>query len=818
MLPSGVRLLAMVVFGMAWDGSMPIANVRAQERDTRYDRAARVVKQQAGAMPRATLVPRWLPDQRRFWYRYSTGVDTCRYVLVDAVAATRKPAFDSEELGGRLNEAGLSIDNPRCLELDDLEFDEQGTLTSFRLRGELWEFDENQLPRRRAKQVGDVTSLARQASGENRATTLTFVNRTPNPLELIWLSHDRQRVSYGRIPPGEQHRQSTYVGHEWLLVEPGGSVLKTCKAREDQTEIEVGGFLSPNQEWLAFLRGGAVWLARQSTGEEFALSQRNEGDRAFSGVLQWSPDSRKLVAISVAPGQNRKVTLVESSPTDQLHSRVHSFYYDKPGDKLPHPRPCLFDVATRCSVPIDETLFPTPYAPSGILPIRWEADSQRFTFTYNQRGHRVFRVIGVNTDTGETQAIVNEECDTFFCYSSKQFLHWLNETRELIWMSERDGWNHLWLYDAAQGSVKQQITRGDWVVRSVEHVDEQARQIWFWASGIRAGEDPYHLHLCRIDFDGSNRLQLTQGEGTHSIQWSGSREYFVDTWSHAESPPVHELRRADGALIMELEGTEISDLLASGWRMPERFVAPGRDGVTEIHGLIYRPGTFETGKKYPVIEYIYAGPHGAFVPKEFTVLPGGDVRTLVELGFIVVQCDGMGTNWRSKAFHDVCWQNLGDSGFPDRIAWIRAAAEKYPELDLGRVGIYGGSAGGQSSTRALLAHGDFYHVAVSDCGCHDNRLDKLWWNEQWMGWPIGPHYAEQSNITQAHRLQGKLLLIVGEIDRNVDPVSTLRVADALVRADKPFELLMLPGVGHGAAETPYGKRRRAEFLLRHLNP
>jgi dipeptidyl aminopeptidase/acylaminoacyl peptidase len=178
--------------------------------------------------------------------------------------------------------------------------------------------------------------------------------------------------------------------------------------------------------------------------------------------------------------------------------------------------------------------------------------------------------------------------------------------------------------------------------------------------------------------------------------------------------------------------------------------------------------------------------------------------------------DGMGTSHRSKAFHDVCWKNLGDSGFPDRIAWIRAAAAKYRELDLTRVGIYGGSAGGQSSTRALLAHGDFYHVAVSDCGCHDNRMDKIWWNEQWMGWPIGPHYAEQSNVTQAHRLTGKLLLIVGELDRNVDPSSTMQVASALVKADKDFDLLVIPGAGHGSAETPYGRRRRADFLVRHL--
>jgi dipeptidyl aminopeptidase/acylaminoacyl peptidase len=215
-----------------------------------------------------------------------------------------------------------------------------------------------------------------------------------------------------------------------------------------------------------------------------------------------------------------------------------------------------------------------------------------------------------------------------------------------------------------------------------------------------------------------------------------------------------------------------------------------------------------------VIEQIYAGPHGAFVPKSF----GLQVRQhgIAELGFIVVQIDGMGTSHRSKEFHDVCWKNLGDSGFPDRILWMQAAAEKYLYMDLTRVGIYGGSAGGQSSTRAMLAHGDFYKVAVSDCGCHDNRMDKIWWNEQWMGWPLGPHYEEQSNVTQAHDLQGKLLLTVGELDRNVDPASTMQVVDALIKANKDFDMLIVPGSGHGVGETPYASRRRMDYFVRHL--
>jgi dipeptidyl aminopeptidase/acylaminoacyl peptidase len=318
-----------------------------------------------------------------------------------------------------------------------------------------------------------------------------------------------------------------------------------------------------------------------------------------------------------------------------------------------------------------------------------------------------------------------------------------------------------------------------------------------------------------VNFDGSGLVVLTEGDGTHSVQFSPDRSWFVDTWSRVDLPPVTELRRGeDGALIRELERADAADLLAEGWRPPERFVARGRDGVTDIWGIIHRPRNFDPARKYPVIESIYAGPHDSFVPKSFR--PYYRQEELTDLGFAVVQIDGMGTSNRSKAFQDVCWKNLGDSGFPDRIRWMRAAAAKYPWLDLSRVGIYGGSAGGQSAVRAVLAHGDFYKAAAADCGCHDNRMDKIWWNELWMGWPVGPHYQEQSNVTQAHRLEGKLLLTVGELDRNVDPSSTFQLVNALIKADKDFELLVVPGAGHGAGEGDYARRRRREFFVRHL--
>ena len=330
-----------------------------------------------------------------------------------------------------------------------------------------------------------------------------------------------------------------------------------------------------------------------------------------------------------------------------------------------------------------------------------------------------------------------------------------------------------------------------------------------------ADQDPYHVHYCRVNFDGTGLVKLTDGDGTHAVEFSPERRFLLDTYSRVDLPPVTELRSAEqGTLICRLEEADETALVESGWQRPERFVTNGRDGKTKIYGVIFRPRNFVDNQKYPVIEKIYAGPHGAHVPKKFAAFHSA--QAMAELGFIVVQIDGMGTSQRSKAFHDVCWQNLADAGFPDRILWIEAAAKAYPQLDLSRVGIYGGSAGGQNTLGGLLNHGEFYKVGVADCGCHDNRMDKIWWNELWMGWPIGPHYKEQSNVQRAHQLQGKLLLIVGELDRNVDPASTMQVVDALVKADKDFDLLVIPGAGHGAAGTPYGRRRQRDFFVRHL--
>jgi dipeptidyl aminopeptidase/acylaminoacyl peptidase len=569
---------------------------------------------------------------------------------------------------------------------------------------------------------------------------------------------------------------------------------------------------SPDGKWEAFIRNYNVCVRDKEKKEESILSRDgSEGDYYTFNSLSWSPDSKKIAAFRLRRGYHRVIQYVESSPSDQLQPKYHTMEYAKPGDALDIERPIIFQVDTKAGIEVDDALFAIPYE---LTDLAWRKDSRAFSFEYNQRGHQVYRVVEVDGTTGAARAVVDEVAKTFFCYSGKKYRYDIADGREVVWMSERDGWNHLYLYDGATGAVKNQITKGDWVVRSVDKIDEEKRQVYFQASGIIPGRDPYFSDAFRLNLDGTGLVKLTEVEGNHFVTYSPDMAYSVDTWSRVDLPPTTEIRRvADRTAIMTVEKGDISGLVKAGWKAPEVFVAKARDGKTDIWGIIYRPSNFDPRKKYPVIEYIYAGPQDSFVPKSFRAT--SSQQALAELGFIVTQCDGMGTSNRSKAFHDYCYKNLGEAGFPDRILWHKAVAAKYPSYDITRVGIYGNSAGGQNALGGLLLQPDFYKAGVASCGCHDNRMDKMWWNEQWMGWPLGPEYAASSNVDNASRLKGQLLLIVGEMDTNVDPASTMQVVNALIKADKVFDLLVIPGAGHGMGGA-YGERKMFDFFVRSL--
>ena len=505
---------------------------------------------------------------------------------------------------------------------------------------------------------------------------------------------------------------------------------------------------------------------------------------------------------------------MESSPKIGWRGVLHEHPYAQPGDPFPQWEMWVFQTGAKTAFRVEAEPFTGEYPPA---PLWLAGKTDRFLVAVPDRGHQRFRVLEAEAASGKTRIIIDEQAGDpaqKFINTSNGFLYLAKNGRDLFHISERDGWRHLYRYDVPSGSMANQVTKGPWVVRSVERIDEAAGRVYFWASGKNANEDPYNLHLYRVGFDGMGLTELTGGNGSHAVRFSPTGGFLVDTYSRPDLPPTHAVRRAhDGTLVCALETANISGLQKAGWQAPEVFCAKGRDKQTDIWGLVFRPRPFDPHKRYPVIENIYAGPQDSFVRKTFAARDA--MQTLADLGFIVVQCDGMGTRNRSKAFHDVCWRNLKDAGLPDRIAWIRALAPKYPTCDTSRVGIYGTSAGGQNVGSALLFHGGFYKVGVASCGCHDNRIDKQWWNEQWMGYPVGPWYDDCSNITHANKLSGKLLLMVGELDTNVPPESTLRFANALIKADKDFDLLVLPGLNHTSGGT-YGERRRRDYFVRHL--
>ena len=632
------------------------------------------------------------------------------------------------------------------------------------------------------------------------------------PFDDITYTADDSAVQFAVEGTTWQCDLTTYVCASILHVTEadGAAGERGSSAPEESSQEETHDISSPDGQWTAFVKEHNLYVRVNSTKTETPLSQGGTAERPF-GEARWSPDSKTLVAYRITPVVDKDVFFVESSPKDGgTRGVLHSHPYPQAGDPFPTFEMWMFDPARTKATQAQVDLIDFGDGPPDL---HWSRDGRRVLYEKTDRGHQRFRLISVDVQTGGARNVIDEQTKTFI-NTSNSYTYYTQGAAEVIYASEQDGWRHLYLYDADGARLKNQITRGAWVVRDVERVDEASRRIWFAASGKNPGQDPYLLHHYRIDFDGTGLTALTEGDGSHSIQYSPDRAFLVATYSRVDLPPVHELRRTrDGSLVCPLEKADISALTAKGWQPPEVFRAPGRDGKTDIWGIVCRPLPLDASKSYPIIENIYAGPQDSFVRKTFAVSDG--MQSLAQLGFIVVQCDGMGTRNRSKAFHDVCWRNLKDAGLPDRIAWIRALAQKYPYCDTKRVGIYGTSAGGQSSTGALLFHPEFYKAAVSSCGCHDNRIDKRWWNEQWMGYPVGPWYADSSNIVHAANLRGDLFLMVGEMDTNVPPESTLRLADALIKSAKDFDLLVLPGSDHtdGGA---YGERRRRDFFTRHL--
>ena len=784
---------------------------------------------------KARITPHWFQDGSRFWYRNDLRGGAKEFILADAEKGARQPAFDHAKLAAALSKAADQEFKADKLPFSEIEFIESGGAIKFDAANKTWRCDLNSYE---CSAMGTNSSASifspAAMSGETQlaaSDSSSGYNLSPEA------ESDFSPATFDERPSPQQQEQQT--GQQ----QGQGRGRGQRQGAGGRRGGPGGDLRSPDEKWTAFTRAQNVFVRSEADSKEFQLSEDGKEGNAYSR-LEWSPDSQSLVAWRVEPGERKEVYLVQSSPAGGGRAVLRTRPYAQAGDKFTMYEVNVFDVANRKQIKPEVDRYEHEYETPRI---HWSRDQRHFAYQQEDRGHQRLRVMEVDCQNGAVRNVIDEKTQTFIWTAHTEnlgvtYVNWLEKTDEIVYVSEMDGWRHFYLVDAKEGKIKNQITKGsprgvngnaargqatqptpqgEWVVRGLDKIDEDSRQIWFRAGGMNADQDPYFIHYYRINFDGTGLVALTEGNGNHTIQYSPDRKYIIDTYSRVDLPPANELRRvADGKLVCKLEAADISELKESGWAPPEVFVAKGRDGKTDIWGVINRPRNFDPNKKYPVLESIYSGPQGAYVPKSFS----GSRRTnsLTELGFITVQMDGMGTAFRSKAFHDVCWHNLKDAGFPDRILWHQAAAKKYPYYDISRVGIYGNSAGGQNAAAAVLFHPEFYKAAVANSGCHDNRLDKASWNEQWMGystnvWSTDPDnwYSQCSNIDNAAKLRGKLFLIVGEMDDNVPPESTFRFIDALIKARKDFEMLVVPGANHGAG-SPVTQRRLQDFFVHNL--
>lgn len=791
------------------------------------------------------LTPIW-STSGAMWYRKELTPGKFEFWSIDVSSGKQQLAFDHQKLAEALANAGWEVTEVAKMAIDVLTIEAEGAGFEFFGGQRFWKWSNrsnelselNEPPRDsdRWLTVLSIPDTRRVNRGGGPETHIVFINRSDREVELFWSAGPNQQTSYGKLAPGATRTQHTFTGHVWLVAGPEGkpavagfqgrpqvSLALIDNSLLDQPPVNTrrpgrggggrdrGGNTSPDGKWQVEVRDHNLWLIGTADKTEIQWSQDGKEGLSYN-QMQWSPDSQSLVAFRVTPAERQSVHLIESSPSKGGRAVLQTRGYDLPGDPFAKFELNLFrvDGARQIKPETDAIDFGWPN-------VRWSDDGSYLTYQQVDRGHQRFRIVEVQARDGLVRNLVDQRSDTFIwtAHGDRPFVREL-ASGDLIFGSEHEGYHHLYWVDRKQAAISHAITSGTFVVRAIDRIDEEKKQIWFQASGVYPDQDPYLLHFGRVNFDGSGLTFLTSSHGNHSLQYDPSGDYALATWSRVDHPPVHELRRmSDGGLIAELVRSQPQPTNRPPRPLPEVFSAIGRDGETSIWGIICRPYPFDPNRKYPVIEDIYAGPHDAHVPKSFN--PNPWYSELTQLGFIVVQIDGMGTAHRSKKFHDVCWQNLKDAGFPDRILWHRAVAERYPSYDIDRVGIYGTSAGGQNAAGAVLFHGDFYRAAAASCGCHDNRMDKASWNEQWMGYPVGPHYAASSNIDNAHRLQGKLFLLVGELDTNVPPESTLRFVDALIKADRDFDFLMIPGMGHSDGGS-YGRRRIREFFVKHLQP
>ena len=750
-----------------------------------YNRAERLLPWNTSLLVSGDSVrPQWYLDGNRFWYRNKTA-NGAEFVTVDPVKNTRALLFDNTRLAAAMSVASDTSYDPTKLPFRTFKFSADG-------RKE----DEIEFATGKKRFICDI-ALYRCSVRDTLPSDVPYV-----------LSPDKTREAF-------IYKFNVYV---------------RSRGGKDSTQLTTDGV----QYWSYGL-----------TEPRPSQLQRPQPQRP---QIRWSPDSRKLLVYRT---DERKVAHMPYISYTPQRPKLYTQPYALPGDSIvPVPSFHIIDVATKKNVAVNVQPTPNQLSIAGSSrDSSWSVQSDRVYVTWFTRGSKSAYLASVDATTGKYQVIARDSSRTFVEIgpSTADPVSWYvtKDNQDAFWWSERDGWAHLYRLDAfggptvvqagtaggtlaasrisafRSGTVKNQVTTGSWAVGQIQYVDEALKHVYFTARGRETDRLPYYALLYRVNFDGSGLTLVTPEDGNHEIEFSPSGKFFVDSYSRVEKAPVTVLRAIpDGRVVRKLEEANVTRLQAAGWHPAEVFTVKARDGATDIHGVIYFPLKLDSTRKYPVIDNIYPGPQVGSVGA-WSFKSGGETFSLAELGFVVIQLDHLGTPLRSKAFHDNYYGNFGDNGLPDHIAAIKQLAAKYKFIDLDRVGIFGHSGGGFASTDAILRYPDFFKVAVSGAGNHDNRSYNIYWAEKYQGTMVKDtarktdNFDGSANKTLAKNLKGHLLLMHGDMDDNVHPANTIQVVDELIKANKTFDLIIAPNRNHGLNE-PYFIRRRWDYFVQYL--
>jgi dipeptidyl aminopeptidase/acylaminoacyl peptidase len=728
-----------------------------------YQRAEKMMNYNtAPLVDRVNVQPYWLTGDR-FWYRVLTPRGT-EFIVVDPIRGIRQPAFDQQKLAAALSSA---TGKP---------------------------YDANRLPFSNFTLSPDNKTLQVNVTGK----------RYKIKLDDYTLVVDSVMSNSGGMRRGS-----------------GRFGAATSVSPDGKKEVYI-------KDWNLWLRDLASKKESQLTTDgvkNFGYATDNAGwTHSDRPIVVWSPDSKKIATyqqdqrhvsdmylVTTNVGEPRLEAWKYPLPTDSQVIMIHRVVIELDNGKI---IPLKLEAGPRRSTLCDDI----SCAGKDFGDVHWTPDGKELAFVTTSRDHKEEKFFIADPSTGSVREVFQEVSPTQF-ESGQDAFNWryLPSTNEIIWFSERDNWGHLYMYDAKTGKLKHQITKGEFAVQQLLKVDEKNKQLYFIANGREPGRNPYYNHLYKIGFDGKGLTLLTPENGQHVIRLVPSENYFIDSYSEANVPPVTVLRDLNGKLITVLEKSDISRLTATGWKPPTPITVKARDGKIDLYGLMFTPSNLDPAKKYPVINYIYPGPQGGSVGSWSFSPARGDHQALAELGFVVVLIEGTCNPNRSKAYHDMCYGNMADNTLPDQIAGIKQLTAKYPYMDLDRVGIWGHSGGGFATAAAMFRYPDFYKVGISESGNHDNRNYEDDWGERYIGLLKGDNYEKQANQLYAKNLKGKLLLAHGLMDDNVPPYNTLLVVEALEKANKDYDLIIFPNARHGYGEfSTYMTRRRWDYFVKNL--